>query len=62
MTKVVQIDKHTIEKDAPDASLEIAHSGPVRDKHLQGLSEEQKKIIRLMADIFVKSVLKRTEK
>lgn len=62
MSKVVIIDKHTVEKNEHSSTLEVAYSGPVRDRHLEGLSEEQKKIIRLMADIFVKSVLKRTEK
>ncbi|MGE0566417.1 MAG: hypothetical protein AB7O73_00595 [Bacteroidia bacterium] len=62
MSKEVIIDRQNVERDAPPVSLEVAYSGPVRDKHLEGLSEEQKKIIRLMADIFVKSVLKRTEK
>lgn len=48
------------EKEHP-VPLEVAHSNSKRDKHLEGFSEEEKKMIRLVADIFVKSVLRDSE-
>ena len=42
--------------------LEVTHSNPPKDKHLEGFSEDQKKIIRMMADIFVKNTLKLSNK
>lgn len=50
------------EKEVPGTSLEVAHSNSVREKHLEGLSEDEKKMIRLMANIFVKAVLNMSEK
>lgn len=38
--------------------LQVVHTNPERFKHFDGMSEDEIQLIRLMADIFVKSVLK----
>jgi len=62
MSKEIEPNKLMAEQQASDASLEIVHSNSSREKHLEGLSEDEKKIIRLMATIFVKSVLNLSNK
>ncbi len=56
MNEVVSINKYIAEKDE-SPPLEVTHSASGREKHLEGLSEDQKKTIRLIANIFVQSVL-----
>lgn len=62
MNTEVKTNELIIENEVSGTSLEVAHSNSVREKHLEGLSEDEKKIIRLMANIFVKGILSMSEK
>lgn len=44
------------------SQIQIIHSDTERDRHLAAFDEDQKKIIKLMAQMFVRSVLTATEK
>ena len=62
MNAETDINKPMLEKEEAASPLSVAHSGSVREKHLEGFSEEQKKMIRTIADIFVKNILKLSTK
>lgn len=62
MSKEIESNKLLAEQEASDASLEVVHSNSSRERHLEGFSENEKKIIRLMARIFVKSILNLSNK
>ncbi|MFY9308498.1 MAG: hypothetical protein WAQ28_05535 [Bacteroidia bacterium] len=61
MSTEVKVGQHETSKDKT-VPLEVAHSNPSKDKHLEGFSEDQKKVIRMMADIFVKNILNLSNK
>lgn len=60
MSTEVKVEQPTATEEP--IPLEIAHSNPSKDKHLEGFAEDEKKIIRMMADIFVKNILKLSNK
>ena len=62
MSKEIESNKLMTEQTASDTSLEIVHSNSPHEKHLEGFSEDEKKVIRLVANIFVKAILNMSEK
>ena len=62
MSREIKVNELIVEKNAPPASLEVTFSRSVQERHLEGLSEDQKEMIKLMANIFVKAVLNISEK
>jgi len=62
MEEAAKLNTLIVEKEETSTPLEVTHSSSGRDRHLEGLSEDQKRIIRLMANIFVQSVLNLSKK
>lgn len=62
MNTEVKTNEPISEGEVSTTSLEVAHSNSAREKHLEGLAEDEKKVIRLMANIFVKGILGMSEK
>lgn len=62
MSREIKVNKLIVEKNVSPVSLEVTFSRSVKERHLEGFSEDQKEMIRLMANIFVKAVLNISEK
>lgn len=61
MGKVIKIEKAE-DQESSSSFQETDQDGSTRDKHLEGLSGDQVKIIKLMASIFVNTLLHLQEK
>ena len=62
MSREVKVKELIVETNVSPASLEVTFSRSVKERHLEGLSEDQKEMVKLMANIFVKAVLNMSEK
>ena len=62
MSSEIKVNELIVEKNVSPSSLEVTFSRSVQEKHLEGLSQDQKEMIKLMANIFVKAVLNISEK